>query len=833
MRIAEFLTDLRSNRPARPNGSRPLPNSSTTATPTCGPEPPARTSSALSRPVRSVNQLDRIESDVPERSASAMSHRREQSAFSTQDMPNGRPLARQPDMNAVTRDFSTSTRCSRAPPSATYFERGDRWIEKQEARSLRIALEDMDLKSEQRIHAAAQDEASDLVWKHQNPEASHRDQYAPYDYKFHLRQGSYARSQNTGRYSAFGMRNEGQQQETNRSSSNAPTSKPISNGSDTKGSRDVNENRIEGSGSKDFSENDTARSKISIELSSPLAAFTDTSHGQSGRSNSLQDRSMTEKGLFRNPNDRIYEEPEEIEQSEVLAQDTQRPAPLRLKDKNPSSRFSSSRRTPTLSDDAPLEAPNKISRSEIYRNPPSQSRNPSYLKNALPPTPPDSANASDSDNHPEKPFSKNGIEIRSDDIRAATSMRLKDRSPKLPTPTMVSDRPGRPIVSFDRNYRTRETVLERIQPHSRPPVGSTRTIPALLSKPPLPESIVSAPIVPTINILESPSIKVNDGSPIPVIQIPDIPSISVSSSDIPTIAFSPSHNPSISVSEPNNLSRPLPTSTNRSNTSTKNQRLLPHHSPTTPTFSRPQHWSQSSHRATAQCAACALPIAGRIVSAASQRFHPACFNCFQCGELLECVAFYPEPDAFRTARLSRIYARLNNEPISEGEANQYSEEDDGDDGLRFFCHLDFHEKFSPRCRSCKTPIEGEVVIACGGEWHVGHFFCAECGDPFDSKTPFVEKNGYAWCVNCHCKRFSGKCAGCKRPITDMVVKALGREWHEGCFCCKVCILPNSSITLDDLADLAFSNAVVSLRTANFLLEAKARILFVFVAKRGD
>jgi hypothetical protein len=42
--------------------------------------------------------------------------------------------------------------------------------------------------------------------------------------------------------------------------------------------------------------------------------------------------------------------------------------------------------------------------------------------------------------------------------------------------------------------------------------------------------------------------------------------------------------------------------------------------------------------------------------------------------------------------------------------------------------LDYHEFFSPRCKSCKTPIEGEVVVACGAEWHVGHFFCAQCGD---------------------------------------------------------------------------------------------------------
>jgi hypothetical protein len=92
---------------------------------------------------------------------------------------------------------------------------------------------------------------------------------------------------------------------------------------------------------------------------------------------------------------------------------------------------------------------------------------------------------------------------------------------------------------------------------------------------------------------------------------------------------------------------------------------------------------------------------------------------------------------------------------------------------------------SPRCKSCKTPIEGEVIVACGAEWHAGHFFCAQCGDPFDSSTPFVEKDGYAWCVNCHTHRYSTKCKGCRKPVTDTVVKALGSEWHVGCFCCVV------------------------------------------------
>ena len=77
------------------------------------------------------------------------------------------------------------------------------------------------------------------------------------------------------------------------------------------------------------------------------------------------------------------------------------------------------------------------------------------------------------------------------------------------------------------------------------------------------------------------------------------------------------------------------------------------------------------------------------------------------------------------------------------------------------------------------------MLACGGEWHKGHFFCAQCGDPFDEKTPFVENDGYAWCVGCHAGRFNGKCRGCKKVILEQGVQALGGEWHEGCFSCVV------------------------------------------------
>ncbi|KAK1078449.1 hypothetical protein LTR33_007229 [Friedmanniomyces endolithicus] len=193
------------------------------------------------------------------------------------------------------------------------------------------------------------------------------------------------------------------------------------------------------------------------------------------------------------------------------------------------------------------------------------------------------------------------------------------------------------------------------------------------------------------------------------------------------------------------------------------------------------------------CAHCALPIAGRILSATNERFHPGCFVCHQCNTNLECVAFYPEPETRRAERFERIAARGTPGALVPIPAHATHEDvmcleaEDGHPSLRFYCHLDFHELFSPRCKSCRTPIEGEIIVACGAEWHAGHFFCAQCGDPFGAQTPFVEREGFAWCVGCHTKRTSAKCRGCKGLVLDeVVVKALGADWHGGCFVCSEC-----------------------------------------------
>ncbi len=342
-----------------------------------------------------------------------------------------------------------------------------------------------------------------------------------------------------------------------------------------------------------------------------------------------------------------------------------------------------------------------------------------YVTNRSLPTPPQGATETTAaDDDANLTPTKDGMEIRSADICEATRMRRKDRSPKLPMPAFVSDRRDRPIVSFDPRWKPAEEDPLPGSNHSSEMaaiVGSRHS--RVYQDSPLvtrggskangvdvagwEDTPVEIPSGPTIMITDGqgpsvPTINVPEPAGPPIVMVSEAPA----ASDVPGMTTAPSNQ------------RPLPEPGTTS-------------APRRPAGARRIGASapglgQSIHRATAACDACGLTIAGRTVSAGGGRFHPECFNCFHCGELLECVAFYPEPETKREERL-----RCARE---DPETNGGQPEWDADESLRFYCHLDFHELFSPRCRSCKTPIEGEVIVACGGEWHVGHFFCAQCGD---------------------------------------------------------------------------------------------------------
>lgn len=680
---AAYLDNLRNHRPARPTGSRPAPFAARNYDLSTSYTSLTRSDSApvvTSYQEASVQDEPTYEHDLPTVHKSV--------SFSSVSTTKGRPLAQPPNNEQpVVRGRKVSpTAIVQIPPSVEqglYVESISRQLEKEEAHSLREALDLIDHKDEERrIYDAAQDEAADLVWRHQNPHAAEIEKAAPFrnpDLRFKDRR-----------------RNSGTRQ-------------------------------VSGS------------SKVS----------------------------------FPTAENKIYEEPEEIE--EGLSKAVQAPKkelPLRLKSGNslPWLRKKHADTPPAI---LKPEGEN-FDQFEIHKNPPTQSRNAGYTAN----TPPRISPIEEVDT----PNSTGTLEIRSEDIRAATSMKRKDRSPNLPTPIAVSDQLGRPIVSFDPSWKPPSDSPRTSQDVDRPVIKLAESPTAIrFSERPLPrptpivpEVTISAPAPPAITVQMDRSGPATSAPAIPTICLPDegpgIPEIKVeedcSASSLPTIKLPDEKKP------------------NRKHVSTHST-VTPIQSTVHKTPSSRLPWLSRASMPTVSCSSCTLPIAGRVVTAsgssttsAKARFHPECFTCHHCSTALECVSFYPEPDASRTARILEFGFPLDTPEGASAIAN---------DPLRFYCHLDFHELFSPRCRSCKTPIEGEVIVAAGGEWHVGHFFCAECGEPFDSTTPFVERDNYAYCVSCHTKRTSARCRECKLPILDeLTVEALGGKYHEKCFVCIEC-----------------------------------------------
>ncbi|EJF57946.1 hypothetical protein DICSQDRAFT_173441 [Dichomitus squalens LYAD-421 SS1] len=192
---------------------------------------------------------------------------------------------------------------------------------------------------------------------------------------------------------------------------------------------------------------------------------------------------------------------------------------------------------------------------------------------------------------------------------------------------------------------------------------------------------------------------------------------------------------------------------------------------------------EAAKRSGLVCGGCGGPIIGRIVSAMDMRWHPGCFRCCVCDELLENLSSYAH------------------------------------DG-RPYCHLDYHEHFAPRCYHCETAIVDERFITLDDPelgkrtYHEQHFFCAECGDPFlppsapgapsrtfagdgaftasaEDDVGFTVYKGHPYCEACHVRLRMPKCKKCKRSIRDgmQAVEALGGKWCWECFTCASCDKP--------------------------------------------
>ena len=211
------------------------------------------------------------------------------------------------------------------------------------------------------------------------------------------------------------------------------------------------------------------------------------------------------------------------------------------------------------------------------------------------------------------------------------------------------------------------------------------------------------------------------------------------------------------------------------------------------------------------CSECTLPTEGPVVAALGKIFHPDCFACCVCNNVLEGSFFSENGKAF-CAQHAGVASGEKCEGCGKGltsnyvwgalgkkyhpecfkcytckePLNKYYLAPNG----RVFCHEDFLAAYGQECVACKKKIEGPMRGITGLEsvkdhkWHPACFNCHKCGESLTSEMFYHSDE--LWCRGCLERDVAKKCARCSQPITQKCIKALGQNWHPECFTCKEC-----------------------------------------------
>nr|XP_046201081.1 prickle-like protein 1 [Oncorhynchus gorbuscha]XP_046201088.1 prickle-like protein 1 [Oncorhynchus gorbuscha] len=134
-------------------------------------------------------------------------------------------------------------------------------------------------------------------------------------------------------------------------------------------------------------------------------------------------------------------------------------------------------------------------------------------------------------------------------------------------------------------------------------------------------------------------------------------------------------------------------------------------------------------------------------------WHPACFTCSTCSELLvDLIYFYQ-------------------------------------DG-KIHCGRHHAELLKPRCSACDEVIfSDECTEAEGRHWHMKHFSCFECETVLGGQR-YIMKDGRPYCCGCFDSLYAEYCKACGEHIGVDHAQMMydGLHWHatKGCFCCAQC-----------------------------------------------
>ncbi|KAI5617249.1 testin [Silurus asotus] len=134
-------------------------------------------------------------------------------------------------------------------------------------------------------------------------------------------------------------------------------------------------------------------------------------------------------------------------------------------------------------------------------------------------------------------------------------------------------------------------------------------------------------------------------------------------------------------------------------------------------------------------------------------WHPGCFVCCTCNELLVDMIYF----------------------LKKG---------------NLYCGRHYGDSEKPRCGGCDELIfSNEYTQAEGQNWHLKHFCCFDCDCVLAGET-YVMENDKPVCQPCYMKNHAVHCVSCKKPIEPEAQRVSYGEhhWHAGpqCFQCSGC-----------------------------------------------
>jgi len=212
------------------------------------------------------------------------------------------------------------------------------------------------------------------------------------------------------------------------------------------------------------------------------------------------------------------------------------------------------------------------------------------------------------------------------------------------------------------------------------------------------------------------------------------------------------------------------------------------------------------------CTKCQLVIKDSAVLAGSSTYHPNCFNCTHCGKRLGTKFFCVENDPYceEHQEVSLPVCGECGDCIREGSVlvsgasfhphcftcshcgqvimNKFYTTEEN----KFLCQLDYQATLT-KCSHCCLPILERILTAVDKKFHPACFRCALCDAGLDG-VPFILSGTSVNCKPCYTKYKAAPCARCGEGIVSTgskkttLITCNGQSFHQQCYNCQDCEL---------------------------------------------